>query len=122
VVLFAEGTSNDGNRVLPFRSSLVGAVHAAMNQGTVYAQPLALVYTRLGGLPAGYRDRPRVAWYGDMDLLPHLAGVIRLGAIDVTVRWGEPIACTPQTDRKALTQQLETAVRRMASEVRGGAS
>jgi 1-acyl-sn-glycerol-3-phosphate acyltransferase len=29
VVLFAEGTSSDGVRVLPFRSSLVGAVHHA---------------------------------------------------------------------------------------------
>src|ERR1035437_3873232 len=34
VVLFAEGTSSDGIRVLPFRSSLVGAVHHALGAGT----------------------------------------------------------------------------------------
>jgi len=30
VVLFAEGTSSDGNRILPFRSALIGAVHHAI--------------------------------------------------------------------------------------------
>lgn len=122
VVLFAEGTSNDGNRVLPFRSSLVGAVHAAISAGetSAYVQPLALVYTHQGGLPMGRSNRDRVAWYGDMDLLPHLASVIRRGVIDCTVVWGEPILCTAETDRKTLTQQLEIEVRRQAAAARQG--
>ena len=57
VVLFAEGTSSDGIRVLPFRSSLVGAVHHALGNGThhthVTVQPMSLAYVGFGGLPIG---------------------------------------------------------------------
>jgi 1-acyl-sn-glycerol-3-phosphate acyltransferase len=48
VVLFAEGTSSDGTPVLPFRSSLVGAVHHALGSAThhthVTVQPMSLAY------------------------------------------------------------------------------
>jgi 1-acyl-sn-glycerol-3-phosphate acyltransferase len=119
VVLFAEGTSSDGNRVLGFRSSLIGAVHSALAEdgdGALYVQPLAIAYTGLGGLPLGRQQRPRVAWYGAMDLLPHLAGVIRRGAVDVDVAWGEPIPVSAATDRKALARTLEAEVRRMRAD------
>ena len=36
--------------------------------------------------------RERVAWYGDVDLIPHLLRVLSSGAIDVTVSWGEAIS------------------------------
>ena len=57
VVLFAEGTSSDGIRVLPFRSSLVGAVHHALGNSThhthVTVQPMSLAYVSLSGVPMG---------------------------------------------------------------------
>jgi len=117
VVLFAEGTSSDGNRVLPFRSSLIGAAHAALAEAEhadkVWVQPLSLAYVGLDGLPLGRPHRPCVAWYGGLDLLPHLAGIMRRGAVDVVVTWGEPIACAAATDRKAIARALEATVRRM---------
>ena len=119
VVLFGEGTSSDGNRVLAFRSALLGAardaVAAAGSDGRVTIQPAAIAYTRLQGLPLGRQHRPRVAWYGAMSLGPHLLGVAGQGAIDAAVAWGEPIAYEADGDRKALARQLETEVRRMAT-------
>src|SRR6478735_4349292 len=92
IVLFAEGTTGDGNRLLPFRSSLVGAAQAALASDSVervFLQPLAITYTRRNGLPVTRRERPFIAWYGDMDLGPHLKLFIRGIPLDVVVTWGE---------------------------------
>jgi 1-acyl-sn-glycerol-3-phosphate acyltransferase len=118
VVLFAEGTSSDGNRVLPFLSSLIGAAQAVLENGrhaagAVAIQPLAIVYTGIDGLPIGRQHRPHVAWYGDMDLLPHLSALIRRGAIDVTVSFGKAFAFDHTADRKAIARDMEHEVRRM---------
>ncbi len=119
VVLFAEGTSSDGIRVLPFRSSLVGAVHHALGNSTqhthVTVQPMSLAYLNLGGVPVGRGLRQRVAWYGDAELIPHLLAVLASGAVEVTVSWGEAVACDMSADRKAITRDAERSVRRMTA-------
>ncbi len=56
--------------------------------------------------------RPRVAWYGDMDLLDHMWGVFKGGPFDVHVKIGEPIAMENIKDRKELAKRSEDAVRR----------
>jgi 1-acyl-sn-glycerol-3-phosphate acyltransferase len=116
VVLFAEGTSGDGNRVLPFRSALIGAVEAACNEaglGEVALQPMSICYTAQQGLPMARVNQPVVAWYGDLDFFPHFAAFIRRGAVTATVSFGTPITCTADTDRKLMAKELETDVRRM---------
>jgi 1-acyl-sn-glycerol-3-phosphate acyltransferase len=125
VVLFGEGTSSDGNRVLPFRSALIGSARDALAEaehtGRVWIQPLSLAYTHLRGLPLSRRDRPRVAWYGHMSMAPHLAGLVRRGGVDVAVMWGEPVAFDEQSDRKQVARTLEAEVRRSTVRaLRGG--
>jgi 1-acyl-sn-glycerol-3-phosphate acyltransferase len=117
VVLFAEGTSGDGNRVLGFRSALVGAADEAASReaklGDVLLQPMAICYTAQNGLPMTRNDQPLVAWYGDLDFFPHFAGFIRRGAVDVTVSFGTPVTAASGANRKTLTQELEATVRAM---------
>ena len=119
VVLFAEGTSSDGVRVLPFRSSLVGAVHHALGNSaqhiSITVQPMSVAYVSLSGVPMGRALRERVAWYGDADLMPHLARVLASGAVDVTVSWGEAVAYDMSADRKAIAREAEKSVRRMTA-------
>lgn len=115
VVLFAEGTTGDGVRLLPFRSSLVGAARAALQaeagRSRVRLQPLAIAYPRRNGLPVSRSERAEIAWYGDMELAPHLAAFVQGGPIDVHVVWGAPIAFEATTDRKAATAAAEAEVR-----------
>jgi 1-acyl-sn-glycerol-3-phosphate acyltransferase len=114
IVLFAEGTTGDGTRLLPFRSSLVGAARAAVageGPARIRLQPLAITYPRRNGLPLVRAERPEVAWYGDMDLAPHLAAFFDGGPIDVHVVWGTPIAVEAGTDRKRATALAEASVR-----------
>ena len=116
MVLFAEGTSNDGNCVLPFRSALLGAATRALGDAedsVVWVQPLSIAYQGFYGLPMGRAHRPHVAWYGDMELAGHLWGIFTRGALDVVVCWGEPVLVDQTTDRKSLTRRLETDVRTM---------
>ncbi|KAB1076221.1 lysophospholipid acyltransferase family protein [Methylobacterium planeticum] len=116
IVLFAEGTTGDGNRLLPFRSSLVGAARAAVQaeEGRlerIRLQPLAITYPRRGGLPVVRVERPEIAWYGDMELAPHLALFVQRGPVDVHVIWGTPITFEAGTDRKVATALAEASVR-----------
>jgi 1-acyl-sn-glycerol-3-phosphate acyltransferase len=117
VVLFAEGTSSDGNRVLAFRTALIGsardAIAEAGNIKRVWIQPLSVVYTAMLGLPLDRQSRCRVAWYGDASLLPHLRQLVAHGAIDVTVSWGDSIVFDEFSDRKAVAARLEGSVRAM---------
>lgn len=123
VVLFAEGTSSDGNRVLPFRTALIGAVEAACHHvgiDELTLQPLSVTYTGMAGMPMTRTQRPRVAWYGDMDFMPHLKEFIRRNDIDVAVNFGAPVTVHRDDDRKAVARGLETRVRSMTvSALRG---
>jgi 1-acyl-sn-glycerol-3-phosphate acyltransferase len=113
MVLFAEGTSSDGNRVLPFRSALIGAVReaAAQTKGGMLIQPMSICYTAINGIPMGRQHRPLVAWYGDTDFMPHIKAFLPRAAIDVTISYGTPISADASTNRKVLAKEVEGAVR-----------
>jgi 1-acyl-sn-glycerol-3-phosphate acyltransferase len=117
IVVFPEGTTSDGNRVLKFRSSLLGAAQhafdAAHHGAGIYLQPVFINYRSLHGLPMGRVYRPYAAWYGDMDLVPHLLAIARLGCIEVEISFGEALAFTSMSDRKEMATAAETAVREL---------
>ena len=107
LVLFPEGTSSDGHRVLPFKSSLFGA---AEYPGVV-VQPVTVAYSGHRNLPMNGRLRPSYAWYGDMDLPPHLWEALATGPIEVTVICHEPLSLSGELTRKHLAAHAESLVR-----------
>ena len=128
LVLFGEGTSSNGIHVLPFRTALVGAVaKVAQDAGadagpkaSATLQPLGINYTQLHGLPIGRFHKPRIAWYGDMEMAPHLWWVIKHGEIDVDVVFGEPLPFGAGADRKKIAKAAEEAVRTMVGDATAG--
>jgi len=116
LVLFAEGTSSDGNRVLPFKSSLFAAAKPPRGRMTAApgtnVQTLAIVYTHLHGVPLGRADRPHVGWYGDMVMGSHAWELLKAGPLDVVVRLGTAVPLDSFADRKELARQTELELRR----------
>ncbi|MEO8668701.1 MAG: 1-acyl-sn-glycerol-3-phosphate acyltransferase [Bauldia sp.] len=114
MVLFAEGTTGDGIHLKSFKSALIGAAGAAVaGDEPITVQPVAVIYSGIHGLPLGHQDWPLIAWYGDMEMVPHFLRLASLGAIDATVSFGAPIRFAPDTDRKTVTRICHDAVRDM---------
>jgi 1-acyl-sn-glycerol-3-phosphate acyltransferase len=125
MVLFAEGTTGDGTRILPLRSSLLGAAHEALrgdDEAEVTIYPLCITYTGFHGLRGGRIERAALAWYGDTELAPHLQAMFAAGALDVELAWGEPIRMGRKLSRKEATRQAEIAIRRARQEAVVGRS
>lgn len=121
IVLFAEGTSSDGNKVLPFRSALVGAAQKAIGDGgAATVQPVAIAYPRMLGIPLGRQHRPMVAWYGGASLLPHLKRVLSEGGVDVHVVFGPARRLTANDDRKIVTREAGEWARRVVAAMNAG--
>ena len=116
VLLFAEGQSDIGTHVLPFRSALVGAAqHAMIEAGArdVLIQPLTIAYTRMQGLPVSRNERSMIAWIKSKSVRQNIVEILSGPVKDVTVAFGTPMPLTETSDRKAVTRSAENEVRAM---------
>ncbi len=110
LILFPEGTSGDGNRVLPFKSALFGAARQREGVSPILVQPVSLAYTRLDGIPIGRLYRPFFAWYGAVDLVPHLWHMVALGTVEVVVEFHPPTFFSVCGSRKALAEYCHARI------------
>ena len=120
LVLFPEGTSNDGNYVRPFKSTLFRAADAACGDKPVKVQPVTIAYVRLDGLPMGRSLRPYVAWYGDMTLVDHLFRCFGIGRIGVDVIFHEAVDRNAYSSRKTLAQHCHATISKGLSDALSG--
>lgn len=104
LILFPEGTSSDGNAVLPFKSALFSVAQIEPNGQPLLVQPVSIAYTRLDGMPVGRALRPYFAWYGDMTLAPHFWEVAGLGHATVDVVFHPPVTIRDYETRKGLAE------------------
>lgn len=107
LVLFPEGTSTDGQRVLPFKPTLFAAFQAGTLRNAVRVQPVSIRYRAPPGA-----DPRFYGWWGDMAFGPSLLQILavpRQGAVHVT--YHAALAPADMGDRKTLAAACEEAVR-----------
>ena len=102
VILFPEGTSSDGTRVLPFKSSLFGVINSSSKKN-FFLQPISITYTKLDGIPIDKKFRPFLAWFGGMDLLPHAWKFLGLGLSEVNINFHKSRKFSSFSNRKDAT-------------------
>jgi lyso-ornithine lipid O-acyltransferase len=110
LILFPEGTSGDGNRVLPFKSALFSVAEQMQQIAPIAVQPISIAYTRLDGIPLGRLLRPYFAWCGTAELAPHLWSMIGLGTVEVVVEFHPPTFLADCGSRKALARYCHARI------------
>ena len=99
VVIFPEGTTNDGIALLPFRSSLLAAVEPLAHE--VAIQPVAL----------DFADVREVGWFGDESGPANVLRILaRPGRVELTIHFLPPLSGEALADRKAMTAAARKAI------------
>lgn len=107
LLFFPEGTSTDGRRVLPFKSTLFQAFYTHGMERVMHIQPVSVVYHA----PPG-QDPRFYGWWGDMEFAPHLLmllAVARQGHVEVVFHPEVPV--DGFESRKALAGHCERVIR-----------
>ncbi len=104
LILFPEGTTSDGSRVLPFRSAFLSVAELPVTATghTPIIQPVSIVYDRLAGLPTGRAARPLFAWYGDMDIGSHFWRLAQHKGLRASILLHQPLDPEHFASRKEL--------------------
>jgi len=101
LVIFPEGTSSDGNRVLPFKSSLFNIFEKNLNS-KILVQTITIVYKKINGIPMNRIERKNITWHSNMDLIPNIFNVLKKLSIEVEVIFNDEFLPSKEYDRKKL--------------------
>lgn len=119
LILFPEGTSSDGVRVLPFRSPFFAAAEAREGRPPLI-QPVSIVYDRLDGLVMWRANRPVSSWYGDMDLGSHFWRLAAYRRLRATIVLHRPIDPDDYASRKEIARAVWQVVAATGAALRQG--
>ena len=110
LLLFPEGTSGDGKKVLPFKSSLFSLAELNTENNYVTIQPITIAYTGLNGLPVGLNERNIFAWFGDVGLVSHILNVLLAGPAEAVIIFHKPVTILEFNSRKGISEYCEEVI------------
>lgn len=106
VVVFPEGTTSNGEGLLPFKNSLT----AAATRGAREILPLCLRYTHVNDQPISHGTRDKLHWYGEMKFFPHLLELLTLRSARIEVSRLQPLSVRLDSCRKELTRSCRDLI------------
>ena len=102
ILLFPEGTSTNGERMLPFQTVPL----AAPLRSRSVIVPTTLAYKSLDDVPINAVNRDLIYWYGDMDFVSHFWKLLALRSIEVLVTIQPKVECFRYSDNSAGRKKL----------------
>ena len=106
IIIFPEGTTNNGKRVLKFKASLFKIFE---DDPTLGLQNFSLCYTHINSMPLDNRMRPNIAWYGEMSLITHLKRLLHYSSIGAKLQF-HPTIVPHGVTRKIISEESREQV------------
>ena len=102
LLLFPEGTSTNGEKMLPFQTVPLAA--PLRNRSIIV--PVTLTYKSIEDMPVTAANRDLVYWYGDMDFVTHFWRLLGLRSVEAMVTIQPKIECFCYKDNSAGRKKL----------------
>jgi len=102
LLLFPEGTSTNGEEMLPFQT----VPFAAPLRNRSIIVPVTVTYKTIDDQPVTTANRDSVYWYGDMEFVTHFWNLLALRGIEVLVTIQPKIECFRYSDNSAGRKKL----------------
>ena len=102
ILLFPEGTSTNGEKMLPFQTVPLAA--PLRNRSIIV--PVTLTYKSINDQPVSAANRDFIYWYGDMDFVSHFWKLLGLHSIEALVTIQPRIECFHYADNSAGRKKL----------------
>ena len=106
LVLFPEGTTSNGEKVLQFKSSFL----ALAENNSIDVLPLAIKYKKINDNPVNSDNRDYIYYYGDMSFFPHFFRFLYIKSIDVELNFLDVIVSDTNYSRKELALHTYSAI------------
>lgn len=102
LLLFPEGTSTNGEGILPFQTVPLAA--PLRNRSMIV--PVTVTYKTIDDQPVTTANRDSVYWYGDMEFVTHFWNLLALREIEVLVTIQPKIECFRYSDNSVGRKKL----------------
>jgi 1-acyl-sn-glycerol-3-phosphate acyltransferase len=102
ILLFPEGTSTNGERMLPFQTAPL----AAPLRKRAIIVPVTLTYKSVEEKPVSIANRDLIYWYGDMSFVNHFWKLLSLRGVEAMVTIQPKIECFRYEDNSTGRRRL----------------